>query len=390
MNFKIGLYLGVLLLLTSCEFFQPISPTPEAFYIKMFGGLGTQEGKVMAVLNENEIYLLGHSTSFSDDGLNQLYLIKVDKAGNEIWAKSIEGTSETFAVDMEISGNSLVLLSNTNTPNGEKIRIIKTDLQGSIEWESILNASNTIAYEAERLSIMDGTDNFFVVGTQKEPNINQIYAMEMNLSQIVKWEKTYSLIDRKAEFGVGITEFQGNVLIIGRSIGNNQIERPIIIEADRNSIGEELQSEILYQNNNLEANIIVKDVLKNNNNELVLLCQNNNDAAIIHLTVTSQDRIIPNSQKMISGTITPTSFSPTSTSDGLLIVGKYNNQLALLKSTLNGDALWTKTYGVANETNLGTQVIQQADGTILFTGTLHFFSNSMIGLIKTNENGDLK
>jgi hypothetical protein len=398
MKHKIFLLLISGLLLTSCEIFQPQSPAPENFFVKFFGGSGEQQGVSVQILDDTTTYVLGHTNS--SNNTNQLYLINMDKAGNQRWAKVIDG-NPSLAVDLKLTADktNLILLSDELSTNGTKIRLIKTDLNGTKIWDKTLNTQNGIAYQASRISIITNSDNFLIIGTEINPigqngnPINRIYVTELDTDGNLVWEKTYNFTDRKAEHGVDIQAFNGNAIILGRSIGLDDVERPILIEANRNSIGEELQSEILFVNNttSLPTVLKAKEMLLTNNNDFIILCNNANNAALLKAVVSSQDRITPQLPTFLNFNLSPLRFTQTQNSD-LLITGIVNEKVGLMRVNSQGANVWNavQEFGNQSPNNAGQQVIENADGSILTVGTIDFFNKKMIGVIKTNADGELK
>jgi len=69
--------------------------------------------------------------------------------------------------------------------------------------------------------------------------------------------------------------------------------------------------------------------------------------------------------------------------------GSGNADYYLIKTNMNGDLIWTKTYGGQN-TDMGNSVIQTFDGGYIITGFTESFGvgNDDIFVVKTNANGD--
>ncbi|MBI4931673.1 MAG: T9SS type A sorting domain-containing protein [Bacteroidetes bacterium] len=101
-------------------------------------------------------------------------------------------------------------------------------------------------------------------------------------------------------------------------------------------------------------------------------------------------------QKTYGGAKNDQGYSVQQTSDGgYIMVGRFQNSnftgdVYLIKTTTNGDTLWTKTFGgVGNDD--GSSVLQTTDGGYIIAGTTMSFSpgnGEDIYLIKTNSIGD--
>lgn len=406
---RVYIIICFLILTYSCDLFRPESPVVDAFYVKMFGGPGIQEGVASEILGDTT-FIFGNTDAFSDmPDLHKLYLIKLDKAGNQVWAKPYNGTSPNLsnqAVQMLLTDDKqhLLLLSNESANNETNVRIVKVDLNGNVVWDETITTVDGNSYEAVNMSTISGKTNFLIVGTATVGITNQIFASELDNEGRVRWLKRYTFTDRQGEYGVAIKDFNDNMIILGRSVDMNNDERPVIIEGDRMSLGEELQSKILFKNQLLETSLIKsKDLLQLNSNDFLVLCDINQQTHIVSTTINSEQSIIvptTDNPASIETALVPENFNETIEGD-LLITGTNltNQQIGLIKYNMTNGAVWPiRNFGLdlenvtqgVNRTSTGHQVKELSDGSIIIVGTVVFFPNNMIGLIKTNSDGELK
>jgi hypothetical protein len=66
-----------------------------------------------------------------------------------------------------------------------------------------------------------------------------------------------------------------------------------------------------------------------------------------------------------------------------------NTDIFLGKTDINGGSIWSETFGNSG-LNRASKVVQNPDGSIVFTGTMNLSGQNKIFLIKTNENGQLE
>lgn len=401
MKNKIYIILFCYFSVVSCDFFQPVSQNPDDFYIKMFGGEGSQDGVGLQTLNEEASYILGNTDAFGAANVQELYLIKVDKGGNQVWAKNYEGgivSNEAVKLLLTEDRQHLLILANKKSANGTKIKVLKVDLEGDLVWSTILNSNSNESFEAANMSIIQGSSNFLIVGTKITPTKTQIYTTELDDASGIIWEKSYNFTDRKEEYGVAIMEYNGNALVLGRSLDlNGTAERPIIIEGKRTSIGEELQSKILFKNEQVDSVVQAKDMLLQGTNDFIVLSEIKGETYIIKTTINSEQSIIQSTNgdnpQEVSSALRPISFSQTQSGDLLVTGTTTSKQLGVFKfnpTTNTSDWGEPENFGLLNsKESIGSQVIEQADGSLLTVGTLDFSDKSMIGLIKTNQDGKL-
>lgn len=406
---RIHIVLCFLIITTGCDLFQPESPVADAFYLKMFGGEGKQEGKALEILGDTT-FVFGNTNAFSViPDIQELYLIKLDKAGNQIWAKSYAGISSNYnneAIQMLLTDDKqhLLLLSNESAGTDKKVRIVKVDLNGNVVWDERITTFDGNTYEAVNMSTISGKTNFLVVGTATVGATNQIFASELDDAGRVRWLERYTFTDRQGEYGVAIKDFNDNMIILGRSVDMNNNERPVIIEGDRMSLGEELQSKILFKNQlNEISSIKSKDLLQLNSNDFLVLCNIDEQTHIISTTINSEQSIIvpsTNNPVSVASELVPENFNETAEGD-LLITGTslIKQQVGLIKYNMTNGAVWPmRSFGLdlesvtqaINRKSTGHQVKEFIDGSIFIVGTVDFSANNMIGLIKTNIEGELK
>jgi hypothetical protein len=91
--------------------------------------------------------------------------------------------------------------------------------------------------------------------------------------------------------------------------------------------------------------------------------------------------------------MSPLRFTQTQNND-LLITGVVNQKIGLMRVNSQGVNVWNAIQkfgtGRVNINNVGRQVAENADGSILTVGTIDFFDKKMIGVIKATAEGKLE
>jgi len=96
----------------SCDTTTSVTPSQDKTFIKLFGGNGSEEGKDIVVLpNEEGFVLVGSSTSDSQ-GDKDVYVVRVDNLGNVVWENSYGGNGDDV-------GNSVILANESIYVCGE-------------------------------------------------------------------------------------------------------------------------------------------------------------------------------------------------------------------------------------------------------------------------------
>lgn len=109
----------------------------EIIWQKTYGGLDYEYGKSIAITQQNELFLFGTTKSLGTDDSPDMYLIKTDNLGNEIWNLTIGGDDEEFGYQVVATPDSGCLLIGETASFGNGMTdffITKIDKNGLIEY----------------------------------------------------------------------------------------------------------------------------------------------------------------------------------------------------------------------------------------------------------------
>lgn len=110
------------------------------------GGLLHDWGKDFLETEDGSLYILG-STQSEGAGSFDMYLVKVDSNGNQIWDTTYGGSDFEYgsAIGMDSEGNLFLTgtKQDTQSDRGPDIYVVKTDPKGSVIWEQILGGSGS-------------------------------------------------------------------------------------------------------------------------------------------------------------------------------------------------------------------------------------------------------
>jgi len=136
-------------------------------WTKYFGSVLNEEA--FSVLDlDNFIYIAGYTESFGNGG-KDIYLIKSDSLGNEIWNKTYGGTADDTASSVNVtSDGNLIITGMTESfgSEGKEVWLFKTDTDGNVLWEHTFGGSgddvaNSVQQTADGGYILAGyTDSF--------------------------------------------------------------------------------------------------------------------------------------------------------------------------------------------------------------------------------------
>jgi len=146
-----------------------------------------------------------------------VFLLKTDLAGDTLWSKSYQLGNEGEGSDIiETNDNHYIIVGTVETQNNqEEICLIKTDMNGDTVWTKIFGGNE----EERGMSVQQTSDNGFIIGGVSESYgtglyDDDIYLIKTDINGIVQWEKTFS--DSLGQQGVVVKELDsGGFIILG-------------------------------------------------------------------------------------------------------------------------------------------------------------------------------
>lgn len=384
----------IIFLFFGCSSDENLEPDNSGLFIRLLGQAQDDVAfDVVETLDNGYICLTNRDTT-SDGILDEVSLIKLSATGEKEWEEEIPG----------FIGNSLKV-----TPDGGYIIVgdsVKVDTTGITDTDLVLLRTN-------------------------------------NLGQII-WSQTFGETDRE-EIGISVnTTTDGGFLVLGNITQNNQVSGWVIRTDGNGELLTSFPREITLEN----VSINTGNVIENSEGDFVwsataprligsetsmLAVITTIDGGIILREFYGDDNGIEeageiqeipggyifvgstessgNGGKDVflvrlndSGTQNWTQTygsigadvgnSVTQTQDGGFIItgsitnDEQNTDIYVIKTDSQGNEQWTKTFGGDGDDN-GVKVLETTDGGFLIFGTVNFANNTMIGVIRTNSQGEL-
>jgi len=117
----------------------------EEEWIKAYGGEEFEYGISLDVAPDGNLYLLGTTKSFGQSGSPDIYLIKADSGGNEIWSQVIGGDDSDYGYSVKATpDNGCALAGSTKSygSGGKDVYFVKLDQSGNVEF--FTNSTDTV------------------------------------------------------------------------------------------------------------------------------------------------------------------------------------------------------------------------------------------------------
>ncbi len=401
------LILALLAVLTlGCDTESNVEPRFEEYFIKYYGEQGSQEGVDVEVLTDGGFILLGNSTV---NGTNkQLFLVRTDALGNEIWSNTFGGPEDDMASDFAIdaSGN-IVIGATVEESNGgfTDAMIYRVDPIGNKIDSAVYGTPNTneqinslMITDAGDIIIVGSTTNVDVLkpGFNSTTDLHDIYSVRVNSNlQAVannEWTQIYGFPGD--DYGQQIVEkSDGTFLFFGttnRPSSNPQQTGYNMFLFPTNDQGSATSSIPLQLYGTLNNETASQMSQTSNGGYAMIGTTNGSEGNDIFMArIRSNNDFLSATTLNANGNVTGASIIESITG-GFLTIGTIEEggkgDIFLARTSSSND--WDRTFG-GIDNDKGSKVIQLDDGSIIIVGTIELESQTKMSLIKTNSKGQL-
>ena len=314
------------------------------------------------------------------------------------WEKTFGGIGNEFgsSVQQTIDGGYIITgtrnYSFSNGPaNGlSDVYLIKTNGNGDSIWTKTLGGTSWV----DGRSIQQTSDEGYIItGGRSYSGNEDLYLIKSDKNGDSLWSKTYGGLG--IDYAMSVQQTNDDGYIITGSIGGNAflpLSDVYLIKTDIN--GDSIWAKIFggtddesgnsVQQTNDDGYIITGSTKSfgNGDNDIYLIKTDVNGDSIWTKTFGGTDDELGNSVQQ-------------TTDGGYIITGSTKSfgngdyDIYLIKTDGTGDSIWTKIFG-ATDDELGNSVQQTTDGGYIITGTTGSILNghSDVFLMKTDGNGD--
>ncbi len=126
-------------------------------WTKTFGGEGREEARKIIETTDGHYLVMGDRTTESM-GEDDIWFIKLDKDGNEVWSKTIGTTASDLAFDIKETSDGGFIITGASGYNSTKrqLLMLKTDGAGNEVWKSFFGEDDCNDWGFEVLEVSDG------------------------------------------------------------------------------------------------------------------------------------------------------------------------------------------------------------------------------------------
>ena len=161
----------------------------EEIWSKTFGGSDWDFGYDIVILPDGNYGIIGSTYSFGNGG-SDVYYIEIDDNGNEIQTKTFGGIGDEIAKAIILSNDNKLMICGETTELGSEYSdgyIIKAELNGDTVWTKIFGGDTT-DYFADVIQTID--NNYLAVGaTSSFGSKMDYYSVKFDNSGAVIYER---------------------------------------------------------------------------------------------------------------------------------------------------------------------------------------------------------
>lgn len=179
---------------------------------RTFGGTGIEYGYDITATADGGYVLVGSTTSYGNGG-RDIYLLKVNDLGEEVWSQTFGGTEDDIGVSVRLASDSGFILCGSTSSYGEgtDIYVIKTDSNGDSLWTATYGGSAGESGAAVRTAVDSG---YIVIGSTGSygDGYSSVYLVRIGELGDTLWTSAYG--GSRADFGhsVETTNDKGFIL----------------------------------------------------------------------------------------------------------------------------------------------------------------------------------
>jgi hypothetical protein len=374
----------------------------QVTFQKAYGGFGIEGAWSVRQTSDGGYVMTAESTTYASSG-DAIYIVKVDSIGVVQWSKSFSGSSGDTdygnMVQQTFDGGYIVtgITRSFGSGNGDMC-LVRLDAAGNFSWEKTYGGIDT----DEGFSVQQTSDTGFVVAGYTKSfgsGAADCYLVKTDSLGNVQWSRTYGGIANEGVPAIGnISVHQtldGGYIIADytNSFGAGGYDFYLIRTDATGAVTWSktyggTEDEYGYGNNLGQLGdggyIITGYTFSfGSGNADVYLVKTNGNGNVLW-------------SKTYGGALDDYGYAVQQTPDGGFIINgstrsfSANGQfdMYLIKTDLNGNLLWSKTYGGNNQDN-GYAVEITSDGGYVATGYTHSFGAGQydIYLVKTDANG---
>lgn len=285
-----------------------------------FGGNADEEGYAVRQTTDGGYIIAGYTKSFGGGG-SDVYIIKTDTAGNRVWDRTFGGTQDDEAYDIQRTTDGGYIVAGATSSFGAGSRdawLIKVDSSGNERWRKTLGG---LSSDGAR-SVQQTSDGGFILTgwtySYGPGAVGNAWLVKTDTLGNIAWHKWFGAADVDRGYGVQQTSDGGYILTGYTASFGAGLDDMLLIKTD--SIGNEQWTRTFGGSGRDYGNAV----------------RQTSDGGFIVVGYT-------------------------------LSFGSGSDDVWVVKTDLQGNQLWSATYG-GSASDVGYSIDQTSDGGYIITG----------------------
>lgn len=374
---------SISVLLLSCNKNNNPKPDHSGLFIKFFGGAKDDAGYSVKESGDGGFIIVG-ATMAPGKTDKDCYIVKTDSDGNKIWDRTFgdQYDQEGFDVKVDRQGNYIVVGYRKNSKDSSDFMLLRYNKEGALLDTFFYGLAER--NEAAKFVTVTSDGGILIAGTRQQANGPQVnmYVVKTNLDTIT-WQKDLGLNALYDQIGTIVELPSSDLLWCGTVNRGTETDLRITMsdaysnlkwdlsigEGDgKNQEGKEIQATI-------DGNYVVGGSEISPEGNKALLAKINQYGTVLWQTYPGGTGRAANSVYPCAG-------------GGYILAGQVDDNYMLMKTDDNGNMSWEKNYGGTGP-DQASRVVETGDKGFLLIGTVYAANNTLMGLIKTNDKGDI-
>ena len=213
---------------------------------KTFGGSGRDYGYSVQKSSDGGYVVAGQTDSFGA-GKDDIYLIKTDAEGNEVWSRTFGGSGRDFGRSVRQTADGGYIIAGTTYPRGASysdICLIKTDNDGNKTWYKVFGGK----YRDQGYSVRQIIDGGYVVvgSTCSHDNTgsSDLYLIKTDAKGNEVWNRKFVRYEFNCGYSIRQTVDNGYI-IVGKTASYSVMGKCEVYLIKSNADGDKIWSKIL-------------------------------------------------------------------------------------------------------------------------------------------------
>ena len=225
-------------------FLLKVDQSGDTLWSKKYGGAENDYGNVVRQTNDGGYVIFGHWRSFGSGGTD-MFLIKTDENGNELWTKNFGGGDNEYGYSIEETNDGGFILCGATESIGlgeYDVYLIKTDINGNMIWDKTFGG----VWDEKGYSVKQTTDGGYIITGKAESfdvnGFSDVYLIKTDANGNMIWEKTLGGSNTDDGYAV-VQTIDGGYAICGNTYSFSNGSKDIyLLKTDENG------NELWYKN----------------------------------------------------------------------------------------------------------------------------------------------